>query len=305
MADEEEKNTVEIDADELYALQEEVKSLKNKYRQLELKKKEGELNQNKNLSELQSLRSQVRIWRQGAIDAYTYTFNYKLEMEQRIRDLEIYVYNFCEKKKLVLDDGNRSIIHAKAIVYGLQETIKRLEREAEEMRDKLSRTEVDLREKTVRLNFLQKSLDAEVNRLVLPWKEKMTKSMAMVMREKAQRAQERRELAELWPVGHLMPTMLIRFRDMNPAERELRIHVANERNASAVLAAEIRANMFEATLWKPKFDEYGRPYFQHSVTGESSWERPIAEYPLTLTIAVGTNLNLDSNPNYTLLPYFR
>ena len=281
MADEEEKNTVEIDADELYALQEEVKTMKNKYRQLELKKKEGELNQNKNLSELQSLRSQVRIWRQGAIDAYTHAFNYKVEMEKRIRDLEIHVYNFCEAKKKVLEQGNRSVVHAKAIIYGLQETIKRLEREMEELKDKLSRTEVDLREKSARLNFLQKSLDAEVNRLVLPWKEKMTKSMAMVMREKAQRAQERRELAELWPVGHLMPTMLIRFRDMNPAERELRIHVANERNASAILAAEIRANMFEATLWKPKFDEYGRPYFQHSVTGMSSSKRFIVIYSLT------------------------
>jgi len=105
-------------------------------------------------------------------------------------------------------------------------------------------------------------------------REKVTRTMAMVMREKAQRAQERRELADLWPVGHLMPTILMRFRDVKPEERLRRLHVAQEKNANMMLAAEIRANVFEATLWKQKFDEYGRPYFMHTVNGETSWDRP-------------------------------
>ena len=88
------------------------------------------------------------------------------------------------------------------------------------------------------------------------------------------RAQERRELADLWPQGHFLPTILMKSRTINEKEREYRIEKIRVQQASLALGLEIRENVAQSKLWEVKFDDYGRQYYQHSKTGQTMEEEP-------------------------------
>jgi hypothetical protein len=96
----------------------------------------------------------------------------------------------------------------------------------------------------------------------------------LLMKEKAGRAQERRELADLWPADHLMPTLLMRYRALSTEERDRRVEVTKQRDASRALSIEIRANVAQSRMWEIKYDDYGRQFYQHMFTGESCEEMP-------------------------------
>ena len=81
----------------------------------------------------------------------------------------------------------------------------------------------ELEDATYRVNRLSSGIDAEVERLCKPIREKMSDAIVQVMREKANRARERREFADQWPEGHLLPTVLMQHRCMDAEERARRV----------------------------------------------------------------------------------
>ena len=81
-------------------------------------------------------------------------------------------------------------------------------------------------------------------------------------------------MADLWPSGHLMPSILMKYRTINTEEKEMRLQIAEEKNASAALTAEIRNNVFESKQWEVQFDQYGREFYSHMKTGEARTEQP-------------------------------
>lgn len=131
-----------------------------------------------------------------------------------------------------------------------------------------------LEDATYRVNRLSAGIDAEVERLVKPIRDKMADAMVQVMREKAGRAQERKEFADQWPEGHLMPTLLMQNRCLDPQERALRVKKYHDKNANIALTLEIQKNVSESTKWEMKYDDYGREFYEHVDTKETSEEKP-------------------------------
>ena len=133
---------------------------------------------------------------------------------------------------------------------------------------------VELEDKTAKVERLSEGIESEVERMVRPMREKISEFMLMAMKEKAGRAQERRELADLWPAGALMPTVLMKHRPLSEKERRRRLDRTKKIEANRALALEIQANVAESKMWEMSHDDYGRPFFKHTKTGETVWERP-------------------------------
>lgn len=91
---------------------------------------------------------------------------------------------------------------------------------------------------------------------------------------KASRVQERRELSDLWPVGSLMPTILMKYRALDAQEISQRLSLAKERDALRALAIEIKYCIHESNQWETQYDEYGRKSFFHVKTGQTSSKEP-------------------------------
>merc|ERR1711871_1176070 len=87
-------------------------------------------------------------------------------------------------------------------------------------------------------------------------------------------AQERRDLADIWPPTHIMPTILMKSRNLNEGERQRRKEMVLRQEASRALSAEIRENLRESKMWEVKYDDYGRPFYEHKKSGEVRTEEP-------------------------------
>ena len=113
--------------EELFHAKAELKQFKAKYRQLELKSKEFQLNSQKNLTELQALRNQVKVWKEAAVTVYTNVWDFKKKIEKQYKDLEGIVNIFAdERNENFLKDTN-IINNVKNIIQSYQATIKKQE----------------------------------------------------------------------------------------------------------------------------------------------------------------------------------
>ena len=68
-------------------------------------------------------------------------------------------------------------------------------------------------------------------------------SYALLMQEKAAREADRQELADLWPDGWLMPTILKRYRSLTEEEKQAKRDKAEAIDAERTLRADIRAKV--------------------------------------------------------------
>ncbi|CAM9782639.1 unnamed protein product [Choristocarpus tenellus] len=83
-----------------------------------------------------------------------------------------------------------------------------------------------------------------------------------------------RDLADLWPKGWLMPTMLKKYRTISPEEHQDRVTLLEKVETERDLAETIRAGVAAAAMWEEMTDDYGRVYYANWKTGEAVYEPP-------------------------------
>ena len=251
----------------------ELQKLREKFKDAELKKREAENAFNKSRTEINSLREVDRGWR---------------NMSKTLsRHLTSVVKSFDDSADRIIEDtdkmsdGSRrletripSIKKVSVLIGKMKDKISAQEGTIKSLNAKNRQMQTELDEALAKVKRLSGGIEEEVERICKPLREKVADAMVQVMREKAARAQERRQMADLWPSTHLMPTLLMQHRALEPAEAARRIQRSRDIEASKALALEIRKNVSESRKWTTEFDEYGRQYFQHSVTGETEWEEP-------------------------------
>eukprot|EP01038_Epipyxis_sp_PR26KG_P008951 gene8951-12071_t len=260
-------------ADEIAALKQEIEDWKKKYKTMELKKRESDIALNKIKTEINSLRSVDRLWKESAKSVHSNLNSIKqvfdVQVDQVINGLSVVAKTgerISEKIPFVKK------IREKILQY--QSRIAKQEESIINLNGRIRVLEVDLADKKEKVERLSQGIEEEVERLTKPVRDKCADFMNLLMKEKAARAQERRDIADLWPEGHLLPTILMKYRALTPLERETRIKYTVEQNASLALSLEIRANVAESKSWETKYDDYGRAFFQHRKTGETSWDPP-------------------------------
>jgi hypothetical protein len=271
MADDEDDKGV--DYEEFEKLQKEIDSWKSKYKSLEIKKRESDLNLNKIKTEINSLRSVDKLWKEASKTVF-------LNLRDVKNSLDVQVDQIIDGLSAVSKGGERvtsKSLHMKSIkkvIAQLQSKIATQDETISSLHARIRSLTAELKDKSEKVERLSQGIEEEVERLIKPMRDKLAETVVTLMKEKASRAQERRELADLWPKDSLLPSLLLRYRSLSTEENDRRIQYAMEQNASLALQLEIQANVTESKMWEIKYDDYGRQFYQHRKTGQSVQESP-------------------------------
>ena len=262
-----EGSRMEIDPrdSEIETLKEEVASWRSKFKTIELKKRESDLSLNKIKTEINSLRSVDKNWKESAKTVYNNLNGMRSQFFSQIDQV-------VNGLTLISKAGER--IEEKApYIKGIRITISKLQRKVKEQENLISSLNgqirsltTELQEKTKKIERLSEGIEEEVERLCKPMRDKLADCMVQIMKEKSARAQERRHMADLWPDGHLMPSLLMQYRALSEEEKDKRKTLSQQHNANVSLALEVRANVAEARCWEMKYDDYGRAFYEHKKT---------------------------------------
>jgi FtsZ-binding cell division protein ZapB len=260
-------------ADRAGELMEEVERLKEKFKEAELKKREAETTTNKLRTEINSLREIDRGWKETSRTMSKHLMSVVVGFDKQADEIVSGIHSLGNEAIKVTgrSSGVRKVTQ---YLLKLKNKITAQEEKISHLNSTNRRLQNDLDEALAKVKRLSNGIEEEVERMVKPMRDKLTDCMLQSMKEKAQRLQERRHLADLWPTDHIMPTSLLQYRSLNNEEIARRVERSREIEASKALMLEIRHNVSESRKWTIQYDEYGRQYFQHSVTGETNWEQP-------------------------------
>lgn len=259
--------------EEAEAMKADFAQLKTTYAACEKKRREYEITLNKNKTEMNSLKSIDKLWKESAKTVFNSLLDSKAQFDAQI-DQIVDGLSIVSKSSKRCHIYIPSIRNIKQKVADLQKKLVVQDAEMVQLNGKIRNLSADLADKNKKVDRLSKGLEDEIERLTKPMRDKMSECLLMVMKEKAARAQERRELADLWPSDTMLPTLLMKYRCLNENEKKRRLEMAKEAQASLALTLEIQENVAESKMWEKKYDDYGRPFYQHKVTNESRPEEP-------------------------------
>lgn len=251
----------------------ELKRIRQKVQDADTTKREADIYVNKAKTEVNHLRVKDRDWKNSAKaiqESFIKTLAYIDEDFEKLNNR----LEFLASKKENIEVNNRAMGLAKDCVESMQEKIAQQENQIKAQGARIQKLIVELEDKTAKVERLSEGIESEVERMVRPMREKISEFQLLAMKEKAARAQERRELADLWPTNVLMPTVLMKHRPLSEVERQRRLDRTKKIEANRALALEIQANVAESKLWEMSHDDYGRPFYKHSKTSETLWEKP-------------------------------
>ncbi len=259
--------------EEAEAIKAEFAQLKTTYAACEKKRREYEITLNKNKTEMNSLKSIDKLWKESAKTVFNSLLDSKAQFDAQIDQIVdgLSIVSKTSKRCHIYIPSIRNI---KQKVSDLQKKLVVQDAEMVQLNGKIRNLSADLADKNKKVERLSKGLEDEIERLTKPMRDKMSECMLMVMKEKAARAQERRELADLWPSDTMLPTLLMKYRCLDENEKKRRLDMAKEAQASLALTLEIQANVAESKMWEMKYDDYGRPFYQHKTTNETRPEEP-------------------------------
>jgi len=247
----------------------------NKARDAETAKRKMELVVNETRAEIINLKSLLKNWSTSSVEIFheMNTFDgemYKIydKVMQKLPNLERNCVTAKESKEHVNNATSRietknNVISAQHFeITALKKENAQLQKEVEMLSNKVE--------------TLEQKMDLEVEAVSAPLRLEIASSYALLMKEKAARTEDRIELADLWPPGWLMPTVLMKYKTMNTEDKKIKRQQALEMDAERALKEEIRNKVLEASKWSAQYDDYGQTFYQHADTGQSEWEQPEA-----------------------------
>lgn len=261
----EEEHEIDERDSEIETLREEVANWRSKFKSMELKKRESDLALNKIKTEINSLRSVDKNWKESARAVYNNLNDVKAQFFTQV-DQVMNGLTLVNKAGERIQEKSPYINGIRATIAKLQQRIREQDNLISTLNYQIRNLTADLQDKNRKVERLSQGIEEEVERLCKPMRDKLADCMGQIMKEKAARAQERRHLADLWPDGHLMPSLLMRYRALTEEEKEKRKTISLQQNANTALALEVRRNCAEAKCWELKYDDYGRTFYEHKKT---------------------------------------
>ncbi|KAJ1433290.1 hypothetical protein B484DRAFT_478420 [Ochromonadaceae sp. CCMP2298] len=272
MADDE-RGDDEYVNEEIKDLQDEVAKWKAKCKTIEMQKRGSDIALNKTKTEMNSLRNVDKLWKDSAKQVFLNLNDAKASFDAQIDQIVGGLTGISKAGARV----SGSIPYngmVRKVIAGLQKRVASQEDFIMALNGQITSLTAELVDNKEKVDRLSAGIDEEVARLMKPLREKLAESMVLIMKEKAARAHERREIAALWPTTVLMPTLLLRYRAQTDEERVRRVQQVHQQGANRALALEIRANVAESKMWELKYDDYGRAFYEHTQTGQTDFEKP-------------------------------
>lgn len=171
----------EIDA---YAVNEELKALKIKYKKLELQNKETQQTGNKGLGELKSLRDQCKNWVKAAANVYSNLFTTTRQILTGITSVNEKFDSGVTKAETAIAQTIKDISTVKGIVINQQLLIKQQAEDIAIKTRQINELTLSLKEALEKLKAFTDNNENEVEKLNAPMREKVTQAMFMLMKEK-------------------------------------------------------------------------------------------------------------------------
>eukprot|EP00520_Triparma_pacifica_P008736 CAMPEP_0118651064 /NCGR_PEP_ID=MMETSP0785-20121206/10589_1 /TAXON_ID=91992 /ORGANISM="Bolidomonas pacifica, Strain CCMP 1866" /LENGTH=2593 /DNA_ID=CAMNT_0006543497 /DNA_START=44 /DNA_END=7822 /DNA_ORIENTATION=+ len=247
----------------------------SKARDAETAKRKMEVTVNETRAEIMNLKSLLKNWTTASVEIFHEINSFDSAMNtvydnvmNRLPDFQQY-NNKVEQHKIKADHAAERIETKNDVISKQHFKITALNRKV----DSLTKENTSLKEK---VEQLEEQMEKEIEVLVAPLRLEVASAKADLMKEKAARTEDRIELADLWPPGWLMPSVLVKFKTLDIDQKAAKRQKALELDAERSLKEEIRAAVLEAGKWSEQYDEYGQMFYQHADTGESAWEQPPA-----------------------------
>lgn len=184
--------------------------------------------------------------------------------------------NMLSKQTNILKRSTSKVRHAAGSFRTLSDTLSVAEIKKSNLETEIIQLRTVLGKTQHSLDGLRSSLTNAVEAEVQPMRIEMSKARDALSRERLARIVERRQLAALWPSGHLAPVALRRHIQLSDEDRSDLFYATFRAAADAEIKREIRQRVADASRWAQTTDDYGRKYFIHSDTSEAAWEPPAA-----------------------------
>lgn len=174
----------EVEDIDAYAVNEELKALKIKYKKLELQNKESQQTGNKGLGELKSLRDQCKNWVKAAANVYSNLFTTTRQILTGITLVNEKCDSGITKAETAIAQTIKDISTVKGIVINQQILIKQQAEDIATKTRQINELTISLKEALEKLKAFTDNNENEVEKLNAPMREKVTKAMFMLMKEK-------------------------------------------------------------------------------------------------------------------------
>lgn len=138
----------------------------------------------------------------------------------------------------------------------------------------ISKLNLELNESRQKLIVLENEMEDQISTAIAPMKVELANANVQLMKEKAQRIDDRIHLANLWPIGWMIPTILSRYKSYQDIYRKKATSVEKERfqdvNRKPMIPRSVGRNLF------PVINDQIEPACSNT-SNYSNWEESIED----------------------------
>lgn len=169
---------------DVHTINKQLQLLRIKYSQLELKKKESDLGINKDLTELKSLRSIGKQWKDAAEVISSSTSKVTTRLDAEIDAINNKFISGVDEAEDAIDRSIKCLKRVNKVVLQQQKLIKSQQKELEEKTNRISEVGHALKTCQKELNLITDNTQAVADKICAPMREKVTETMFLIMKEK-------------------------------------------------------------------------------------------------------------------------
>jgi len=249
--------------------------LEAKAKDADSKKREADVKYNESRAETINLRGLNKGWKESAEVVYYCLTAFDEQISSTAAKLSARADYLDEKTESVtiarrgVEGSTEKLRETQDVLEQREQELRRLNRVVDRLSSAVARAEAEA-------EALRESVAVQIERVAAPLRDELASAYTLLMAEKAAREQDRSHLADLWPPGWLMPSMLQKYRTLSAEERAVKRAAAEAIDAESRLKMDVRSAVAEALQWSSGYDDFGRAFYKHAVTGEQVWEPPAA-----------------------------
>ena len=249
--------------------------LEAKAKDADSKKREADVKYNESRAETINLRGLNKGWKESAEVVYYCLTAFDEQISTTAAKLSARA-DYLDEKTESVKIARRGVEASTEKLRETQGVLEQRERELRRLNGVVDRLSSAVARAEAEADALRESVGVQIERVAAPLRDELASAYTLLMAEKAAREQDRSHLADLWPPGWLMPSMLQKYRTLSAEERAAKRAAAEAVDAENRLKMDVRSAVAQALQWSSGYDDFGRAFYKHAVSGEQVWEPPAA-----------------------------
>ena len=213
-----------------------VAKLEQKLKDADAKKRESDVKFNESRAETQNLRGLNKGWKESAEVVFYCLVDFDEKVAKITSALGERSEYIGEKRESMVgmrrqvEVVTEKMAEIQRVLVQREQEVRRQTAVAERLARQLQRSRDECAE-------LRESVAVQIERVAAPLRDELATAYTMVMEEKAAREGDRQNIADLWPEGWILPSILQKYRTLTAEER------FSKRDAAALVDAENRLKM--------------------------------------------------------------